>query len=400
MSHPLSKPLLIGLVSLSAPIALKNANPAVLLPAIGLSACGVVTAGAKLKDASLSDMFDGLGQLAVDWVGIEQSQEIEPLEPLKIVRPESVGSFLKGLVNADVDPTTPNFWTPKRANTSAMIVGARGSGKSKLFAYRFQQCIADGIHVLLSDLHYDAEDEQKTEWLPGVEASEFRQRYLLNTAEATLKALNALAIIVKQRVSGEDKTTTPHHLFIDEWGGCWRRWDESQQESATEALKTIVDEGRKAKVNISLSLHQLKKTNDGIDSSIVAGADLYLMGRTLADNANQVPSDLDRKSLQKERNEKAIAIGTPQRALVHVDYLSGEATVVISPNLMTPLQFEVMAPKNDFEAWFTDNQSAVDAFINEGKSLRQITDHFGLVRSLESPIYTGLKAYTEAKRAA
>ncbi|MGD1941888.1 MAG: hypothetical protein ACFB0G_11305 [Leptolyngbyaceae cyanobacterium] len=396
MKHPLTNPLLIGALSMVAPLLLRNAPVLVLLPALPISACGLVSAAIRLKSANVADIGDALIVIGADWLGIDDAAE-KPLEALKVRRPESVATFLKGLSIDEGDPTTSGFWTPTRANTSALIVGARGSGKSKLFAYRFQQCVASGVHTLVADLHYRGEDEEKTIWLPQVDDDDFIDRFLIESPDEVLMALLRFAAMTRRRVEGEDKDRTPHHLFIDEFEGYWRRWDEVAREQAIDALHYISHEGRKALVNASLSMKVIKREENGIDSSLVQGSDLYLMGRSLADRSNQVPTDLDGKTLQKERNLQAISIGTPQRALVHIDYLSGEARVVVSPNLTAPLSFELEAPKDDFEAWLTDHRDSIDRLVDEGCSKRQITEQMGIVRSLTNPLYVGLTEYLNLK---
>ena len=391
----IDKPLLAAIASVTS-AGLAISNPLwVSLPSVVVAAVAGTYAAEQLKDKKLKELMAGASFLSFELLGIAPAKT-EQVAPLAIAQPKSVAEFLQGYKTAENDPTTADFWTHKRAKKSAILVGPRGSGKSKLFAYRLQQATASGARTTICDIHYFAEDDEATVWLPGVADDVFQEKYLVTTPEQTLEALLAHEEAVKRRVNGQESNNIALNLFIDEWRGVYRRWSEIEQRRAIKALYYIVDEGRKAKVNVSLSLHSLKKEETGIDSSIVQGCDLYIMGTALEDRANQFPTALDRK-IAEQRNETAARVGVPQRVLVFRDYNSGAAQVVVSPDLRAAIAFAV-EESNELtpEAWIAENQDEIDELMASGKrSARQLSEHFNIPRLNSNALYVAIKRYVE-----
>ena len=390
-----SNAVLVGGLSLTTLAACLRAPVAVFLPGVLFSTAGAVYSGRTLKESSLGQIGGVVGELGLELLGFEADDDQEPLPAKKFVRPESVDAFLKGLVSQDVDPTTPDFWTPKRANMPALVVGPQGSGKTTLFDFRFRQCVAAGVKCFYADLHYDSDSDENGigQKLPGVSNEDFRKHFLVKSADQCLKVLRSFKMEAEARLNGDKPSKEPWHFFIDEWEGYWARWTDEQKDDAIAAFIFIRQEARKAKVAVSASMKNIKEKTSGLDSQIVMGSDLYLMGNVLADKQIQIPGTIDRNARAKERAEMGLKIGCTQRAIVYMDYLSGVDQVVVSPDLLTPLQFELEAPKDDWEAWLESNRAKVDELRGQGLSLRKITEAMGITRSLSNPIYVGLQGY-------
>ena len=394
------KPLLAAALAATSLGLIIEAPSIIALPSAVLFSLTSVYSWEELRQRSVGEIFKGVGQLTLELTGlVEPAPDTSPkkLDPLTIPYPETIADFLKGSL-PESDPTTPEFWTPHRANRSAILVGTRGSGKSKLFAYRFQQCVAHNVRALISDIHFDADDEERTDWLPGVEESVLVERFLISTVEDTLKALQAHRSAALRRLEGKESAKQPLHLFIDEWLAVWQRWDSRQQQQALAALQTIFHEGRKAKVNVSLCLHSFKEKMSGLDSSLALSGDLYILGSaSIADRHNQFPTDLDCNQLAKERTEAILRHGlgsAHQRVLIFRDYGTGTAKVVVSPNLLVPVAFQ-LDPADDPQTWIESRREELEALIEDGFSLRKLTDKFNIPRRADNPKYQALKLFIE-----
>lgn len=285
-----------------------------------------------------------------------------------------------------VDPTTANFWTAKRALASKIICGIRGSGKTSLSAY-FAGQLAQTTRLLISDRHYPAGE---AEWLPGVPREDFEQRYLISDAAGTLNALLNFKTELGDRISGESDDKTELHLLIDEWGGCWRAWSDGEQAAAIKALGTINEEGRKFGVNVTLIVHNLLKEKTGLGQELTGAADLYLMGDAISFSNYSFPTSLTRQrdSLTGDRLALLSAIGIKQRVIIFRD-AQGDARLIVAPNLSEPERFEVDRSLSDerLEQLWSDGHD----------SSRKLTDALGVKRAKGSPDYSLIKAFVARK---
>lgn len=297
-----------------------------------------------------------------------------------ILIPEHVGQQA-----APIDSTTNEFWTVSKALNSKLIVGSRGSGKSSLAQFFAGQIAKAGnVSLRISDRHYP-----NTDWLPGIPAEDFERAFLVSTALGTLSELTALAACLASRIEARDTTAKPHHLLIDEWGGCWSEWSDSQRFFALNALSRISEEGRKYGIDVTLVLHQLTKEATGINQALSSSADLYLCGDSLSNTTWSFPATLSRQrdELSSRRQLEFSAGVLPQRVLIHRDS-QGLASVVIAPDLSEPERFEPVYEK-DIKATLS---AQLEAAYVPGMSLRKLSEAVGITdRRLTNSKYIAVK---------
>jgi len=397
MKHPLITPLVIGGIALAMPIVLRNAPILIKLPLVPVVATGLVTAATQLQKATLGDIGEALLVAGATWFDLSEPPA-NYLTAHPTERPSSVSEYLSSRPLGVHDLTTPDFWTAKKALRPKLYIAGQGGGKSKLAAFQFQQQNAAGAIARIADKHFWAPDEDKTVWMPGVPDDQFAQFYLVESAADVHQYLLTLQDETQARLSGQSQDLRPHHFTIDEFDSYWRDWDEVEQAEVQAAIQTINFEGRKVKTAVSLTIKASKKGMNGIDSAIVNGCDLYLMGRALAMTSNQLPTDLD-KSLQQERNQVARQLEHPQRALIYQNALTGEAQVVVSRALDSTIQFELTEPET-WEHWLHQHQAELDRLVSEGSSLRAISEHFSIARKNDNPFYVNLKTYLQETKTA
>lgn len=130
---------------------------------------------------------------------------------------------------------------------------------------------------------------------------------------------------------------------IDEWGGGWRQWSEYEQADAIQALQTISEEGRKFTVNVTVILHKLTKQDTGIDEGLSGAADLYLMGDAISQTTWTFPASLrsQRDQLLKDRRAQLAAVEVAQRVMIYRDPITGDARIVVAPDLSQPQQIDL-----------------------------------------------------------
>jgi hypothetical protein len=379
------------------------------LVAITLASSSVVTARfsyGQLKGRSLSNLTDDVIGTATALLLGERTEVL--VDPLSITAPLPIADFLKGMTPKQ-DLTTPNFWTPKRAGQSSIIVGARGLGKSVITAYQFQQSLTlKNTRSLLCDPHFDAVDHDGNplgcDWLPGVDREEVRRRYLISMEELLDYLLDTEASIAAGR-EGE-AVREAEICFCDEWDGIIRYWKKHHPlrwESGLRAIDVIFDEGRKFKKNLKLVTHSLKKARTELDSSVVAQCDLFIVGaNTYGDASEQLPTDINRKAISQQRQEIAKKLDIPARAVGYRDCITGEAAIIVAPDLSTPVKFKLEIP-DDPMAWLDQNKTAIDKMIAQGKSKTAIADALSIQRILTGekadPRYVVLTDYLSAVQA-
>lgn len=265
---------------------------------------------------------------------------------------ENVGYWTQSMAN-EVDPTTPDFWTKKRIEASKILCGIRGSGKSVLSEYIVSMLI-DGTDLLISDRHYDNEESG---WLLTMDKQLFQDKILIPTAFDTYKALCRYRRELQKRIAAGNKSAQPIHILIDEWGGCWREWDEQQQTDVISILEFINEEGRKYHVNYTLIVHQLTEKRTGLPEAVTTAVDLYLLGDAISATTYTFPASLsvDRKRLIGERQQVIAGLTVPQRAVVYRNSLEGQARVIVTPDLNEPPKIEIQDVSDSLEqVWETD----------------------------------------------
>jgi len=362
-----------------------------ILPSLALGAASGMVAFEQTKKISLKELaleFWDLG-LCLGTLDADSSTAPTEVPPWRIEKlPASVKDWL---VVSHVDPTTPEFWTEKRARGSKIYVGARGSGKSFLVNFQLSQMAAAGIDLKIADRHYPNGD---FDWLPGVDRGVFESRYLLRSEGDTYHALMSLKQTLHNRIEGIEVNRIPKHLVIDEWCGLLRKWDQAQIQNAVAAVSFIFDEGRKFGIDVSLVTHGLTEKKTALDASITGTADLYLMGDALSQTTYTYPASLsqERPRLMQERAGQVAQVSTQQRVLVFRDGVSGEASVVVAPDLSVVQPLEIAT---SIEDWVAQHLDQITAYKAQGLSIRAITDRLKVKRNAGNPQYEALKEVYE-----
>ncbi|MEM6867551.1 MAG: hypothetical protein AAF528_04140 [Cyanobacteria bacterium P01_C01_bin.121] len=384
MSSKLAKPILAATcASLSLALFVRtegwfNAVVLTIGGATGLYALD------KLEGHSLDDIYQG---------GVHLFKELTYQVPMagdavgsvKIMRQGLVEDFLKGITDKG-DLTTPNHWDAEHAKRSAIVVGQKNSGKTKVQEYRFQQRLNAGVHCMVSDIHYRAKvrgGRESANWTPGVPAEEFEKSYLLETPTDTLNYLQYLYEEGRKRIQGES-WSQELHLTIEEWQGCVNEWLEEirvfnageQKQNrvpedmlvsrAVNAIKQISNQYDKVGIQVDITLHSLTRDQSHLDAGILNACDLYACGSAISNRSNQFPSDLNVKEMSRERAETALALEIPQRAIVYRDCQSSLWRVIVAPDLRTEFAFELVEP--DEVTWLQQNKPEIEALLSQGKS--------------------------------
>lgn len=356
------------------------------LPAIVTAAASGLVALEETRKTKPKDWAQELTDLGLS-LGTLTPSLVTPtaIPPVRIeVLPEPVKSWFMA---SAVDPTTPEFWTEKRARTSKIYVGSRGSGKSVLVNFHLTQMAAAGIDLKISDRHYPNGEFQ---WLPGVDTATLESRYLLRTAEDSYQAIMRLQEVLHNRIEGLSQDLRPKHLVIDEWNGLIRKWTPAQTTAAVEAISFIFDEGRKFGVDVSLVVHGLTREKTELPEPVTGAADLYLMGDALSQTTYTWPASIsaERPKLLQARAGLVAQVSPPQRVLIYRDALSGEVYPVVAPDLSTAPPVEVATTVED---WAQAHRDSVKAMVQQGLSLRKISEKLKVARKSTDPHYEALK---------
>lgn len=383
-----SRTLFLWSVALGAGAIAAKGPALTTIPAIALGAASGMVAYQSSGKHGAREWASELGEVGLELCTLTPADgpsSATPSARLISALPPSVADWLNV---ATVDPTSSEFWTPKRARASKIYVGARGSGKSVLVGFHCAQMAEAGVDLKISDRHYP----ESQEWLPGLDRAVFEERYLLRTAEDSHRALLHLQEVLHNRIEGLSPDRSPKHLVIDEWGGLVRKWSAQEIKSAIDAIGFIYDEGRKYGIDVSLVCHGLTREKTHLDESITGSADLFLMGDALAQSTYTYPLSLSRErgKLLDSRAQLVATVQHPQRVLTYRDALSGEAYPVVSPDLSTPERLEV-EPSTD--QWLVDNADAITAMVLEGKTARQISTALKIRRAKNNPQWVLLQEF-------
>jgi len=185
----------------------------------------------------------------------------KPIEKTLTVNQEIINQELEKIT---VESNNDWLKTIIEKNSSFLIVGKKGFGKSHLMRYLARSYVATmdnkDLFIIL-DPHYDPDNP----WLYQNEDELIRrEKIVVNNFE---RKINELLGIIRYRIDHKlfYKTTNSRlRIFIDEIEFF------NQFENFTELVKNIEFEGRKFGLSIVLGGHSLKKTVCNLDSSIIS----------------------------------------------------------------------------------------------------------------------------------
>jgi energy-coupling factor transporter ATP-binding protein EcfA2 len=200
--------------------------------------------------------------------------KIKPIERTLNVNQEVIKQELEKIT---VESNNDWLQTIIEKNSSFLIVGKKGFGKSHLMRYLARSYVAtigDKDLFVILDPHYDHDNP----WLYQNEDELIkREKIVVNNFE---RKINELLAIIRYRIDNKlfYKTTNSRlRIFIDEIEFF------NQFDDFTELVKVVEFEGRKFGLSIVLGGHSLKKTVCNLDSSIIGSMSILMSSNVALD---------------------------------------------------------------------------------------------------------------------
>jgi hypothetical protein len=212
-------------------------------------------------------------------------------------------------------------------NSSKIVVGGRGSGKSTYLRYEAARWLIEnpeGVLVII-DPHYDIDDPDK-HWLNDLPQEDVASKFVVKKTGDIDKIVNDCYLELKKRISGDRKRPYPKvKIIFDE--------EENHKRLSTDFKKfldfveAVQDEGRKYLFEITIGMHSLKKENTGIDSGALQQMNWLLFEKAAYDPATKYPADFDQKMIKE--TAKSLTMSLPKNI--------GRTVVIIKQELSDPI---------------------------------------------------------------
>jgi hypothetical protein len=183
--------------------------------------------------------------------------------------------------------------------SSKIVVGDMGSGKSSYLALEaklFLEHNEDG-ELRISDTHYD---EEESKWLLGVPPEVLKDKYLVDTVEATMDIFEYMYAELNRRIENKDRKGHPIKFICDEYIAFMESLNPAQVTRLTKILTLFGYQSRKYNMYITLGLHSLKQKMNGIDSSILNNFYQLFLGDSLSDITVKTGANFDIKKICEE----------------------------------------------------------------------------------------------------
>ena len=253
----------------------------------------------------------GVVQLITSFFVASSDEPIEEnnIQPLTAILPhEALTNQLK-LVSQENDVNLD--WVTEIVAQSKMLVGGRGSRKSRFMRYLLALYILnfpnDEWYVI--DPHYEGysnDDEfdcnnPDMAWLLGVDPELLKSKIIDNTKDGYTLLMTAYATL-KDRITKKFKYPKVPKImvFIDEFEAFKKGLSDEEFTNLLEFIEVVQDEGRKFGVELSIGCHSLKKERTGIDSTVISQMYWLLFENAASDRATVFPADFDQKDIVKK----------------------------------------------------------------------------------------------------
>lgn len=271
-------------------------------------------------------------------------------------------------------------------NTSWVVLGPRGSGKSLTMRWMAREALKDGADVYWFDWHHNPEGDEHIDVLPGVP----HEDYVMSCKAKQVETLNHWLKVGQERLEGKHgKNFKPVVIFWDEFQDITSTalrdpFDFSEQEWVNDAIRMIQDGFRKAKIQIVLSLKSVKKGQSGLDMSTLLQCNWLFTGAkgknfsALEDKSAIFPDEIsdNRSSLVTAAKGMLDANTGVQGAVCLID---GESSAKAHPDCNTLVKmlkkdngFEVETATeegfDDVAAFFHPHMMQIEAAIAKGDS--------------------------------
>ncbi|AND75530.1 hypothetical protein [Nostoc phage N1] len=229
-------------------------------------------------------------------------------------------------------------------NSSKVVVGGRGSGKSVYLRYEAARWLLEhpSGYLLIIDPHYDYRIESKW-WLNDIPQKQVMKRFLSKNKETRnpgehnewkgyLYHLRNVWVELQSRINADDDSEEapnyrPIKIIVDEIENIKRGCAETEFKEILKLIDCIQDEGRKYLVEITIGMHGLKKENTGIDSNTIAQMNWLLFEKACYDPVTKYPSDFNANEI------KAIA----KQISNSLDPKIGRTVVILKQELSSPI---------------------------------------------------------------
>ncbi|QLF85123.1 DNA translocase FTSK [Nostoc phage YongM] len=233
-------------------------------------------------------------------------------------------------------------------NSSKIVVGAKGSGKSVYLRYEAARWLIENPtgYLLIIDPHYDRRLEAK-HWLSNLDQRIVMKMFLSkfkdtrNHGEANewkgyLYHLRNCWVELQSRINDsggdfDDDTETPVYtkvkVVIDELENIKNTCNESEFKEILKFIDCVQNEGRKYNFEVTVGMHGLKKETTGLDSTTVSQMNWFLFEKACYDPTTKYPSDFD----SREIKETAKVLSS------NLDPRVGRTVVIIKQELTSPI---------------------------------------------------------------
>lgn len=251
-----------------------------------------------------------------------QSGAMAPASPHSLVEQSIAGPIAgNGLqppsfsrVDVDTSWLTPDF-----ARRSKFIAAGRGSGKSTYLHWEAQtiaQCKEAEDQLIIIDPHVigaQIEAAEKAGLPPGsripvwglFETPEEEAAFIIHTEKQSERILRSVYKEAEDRIKGISTNRYAINVIVEESDDPFFTDPKNSANGAAlvECFRYVVNSARKAKINMTLIAHTLKKGRTGLDSSDIEQISWLLMG-SIAGAANiRFPTDFDTSRWGAERTQ-------------------------------------------------------------------------------------------------
>lgn len=234
---------------------------------------------------------------------VEEDEEIETSHTL----PDSVLSSQLKQVAQTHDLNLD--WITKIVPQSKVIVGGRGSGKSRFMRYILADYVLSypNDEWFVIDPHYEGYEEEFDKnnpdqaWLLGVDSAKLKERIVDNVENGYIRLMDVYKIF-KERIKTKNKYPKVPRImvFVDEFEAFKKGLTDEQFENLLEFIEVAQDEGRKFGVELTIGMHSLKKERTGIDSTVISQMYWVLLENTATDRNTVFPADFDQKAIIRQ----------------------------------------------------------------------------------------------------
>lgn len=225
---------------------------------------------------------------------------------------------------------------------SKVVVGGRGSGKSYYLKYEAARYLLENPQdtLLILDPHFDPSEKPENQWLNNLPLEVIKKYVVAKKPSDIYKQMVNVIEELDRRI--ENNLKPPHvpriKIILDEEETIKRQLDNDKFDIFLDVIGRIQDEARKYGINITISMHSLKKENTGIDSANLSQMDWLLFEKAAYDSATKYPSDFNAKRIKVDAKKlHAVLPKNLGRVIVVIKQMDADARTTVLPLLPIPV---------------------------------------------------------------